>query len=150
MHPITARRLRVTLALLVGVPGTVVFLPMAAFMVYVGLDATIDAVRGGPWNYSPPPTVPSGLLNACWGAAGIIGLAGFWLWVWEPRWTKTPNGKLQVAALVATGMAAMAPFSAALLTAPVQASVWTVLSGLGMLGGVVVLYTQLRHLLSAA
>ncbi len=149
--PVTAsKRLRLTLALLIGVPGTVVFLPLAAFIGYAGLDATIDALRGGPWNYSPPPTLQSGLLNTTWGAAGVTGLVGFWLWVWQPRWSSTQKGKFLIALLVATGMVAMAPLAMALLTSPFEASVWGLLSGLGLIGGTVVIYTQLRRLDGAA
>lgn len=147
MHVTASQRLRLTLALLIGVPGTVVFLPLAAFIGYAGLDATIDALSGG---HSPQPTLQSGLLNTTWGAAGIAGLVGFWLWVWQPNWNSTPKGKFLIALLVATGMVAMTPLAVALLAAPLEASVWSLLSALGLVGGAVVIYTQFRRFHGAA
>jgi hypothetical protein len=150
MDPTATKRLRLSLALLIGLPGTVVFLPLAAFIGYAGIDVIIDALRGGPWNYSPAPTVQAGLLSTGWGAAGIVGLVGFWIWVWQPTWSGTPRGRLLVAALVATGMGAIAPLATALLTAPLQASLWSALSGMGLAAGTIVLYTQLRHFFGTA
>ena len=150
MQVTASKRLRLTLAILIGLPGTVVFLPLAAFIGYAGVDAMIDALRGGPWNYSPPPTLRSGLLNTTWSAAGIAGLVGFWIWVWQPRWNTTPAGRSLIALLVAIGMVAMAPLATALLSTPFEASVWSLLSGLGLVGGALVIYTQLRRLHGAA
>ena len=150
MHPTATKRLRLSLALLIGLPGSVVFLPLSAFIGYAGIDIIIDVLRGGPWNYSPAPTLQDGLLSASWGAAGIVGLVGFWMWVWQPTWNGTLRGRLLVATLVTTGMVAMAPLATSLLMAPLQVSLLSVLSGMGLAAGTIVLYTQLRHLFGTA
>jgi len=143
MYTTATTRLRVTLALLIGVPVTVVYLPLAAYVGCAGLDMIF---RDGPWNNSP---LPIGLLTVTWSAAGIAGLVGFWIWVWQPVWNRTTQGKLLIAMFVAAGMVVVAPL-AKLPTAPLGASVLSLLSALSLVGGAVVLYTQLRHLRDAA
>ena len=138
-----SRTVRWSFAILVGAPGTILFVPLAAFIAYSGSASTVDALRGGPWSYTPAPTVGSGLLYLGWGIAGLLGLLGFWLWALQPAWVGKVAGRWLVAVLVAFGIAAMVPVAAALTYNPLQASVWSVFSVLGIGTGLFVLYHQL-------
>lgn len=140
-----SKPLRWALAILVGLPGTIMFVPLAALFAHAGISAFIDALRGAPWDYSPPPTVVSGLLTASWGIAGFCGVVGFWLWVLQLPWVRTPRGHWTVMACVCLGIAAMLPFSVALVSGPTQTSAWSLFSVAGVVAGVIVLYMQLRR-----
>jgi hypothetical protein len=140
-----SKRVRWALALALGVPGTAVYLPLAALMAFAGFSSAADALQGGPWNYSPPPNLQQGVLYLAWGLAGTLGLLAFWIWVLQPRWLKRPGGKWLVATLLLAGVGSMLPVAAALLSWPPQFSVWSVLALLGILAGLLVLY---HHVLS--
>ncbi len=140
-----SKALRWALAILVGLPGTIMFVPLAALFAHAGISSFIDALRGAPWAYSPPPTLASGLLTASWGIAGFCGIVGFWLWVLQLRWVRTPNGHRTVTACVCLGVGAMLPFAVALVSGPTQTSAWSLFSIAGVVAGVVVLYLQFRR-----
>jgi hypothetical protein len=130
---------------LVGVPGTLIFLPAAAFIAISGASAIADALQGGPWSYSPPPTVAMGLLDAAWGTAGMTGTVGFWVWVTQPRWVGQRWARMTIAGAVGLGVIAMLPFAGALLSRPSQSSIpLAVLAVVGIAAGAFVIYLQLR------
>ena len=110
MHSPPPKRIRWTLALVLGVPGTVVYLPLVALLGFAGFGSFADALQGGPWNYSPPPSLHVGVLYVGWGVAGALSLLGFWFWVFQPRWLNRPTGKWLVAGLLVAGIAAIGLF----------------------------------------
>jgi hypothetical protein len=145
-----SKTLRWSLAVLVGVPGTLLFVPIAAFIAYSGSASAIEALRGGPWSHSPSPTVGLGLLYLGWGVAGLLGLLGFWSWVLQPAWAGTAIGRWFVTSFVALGIAAMVPVARALTYNPIQVSVLSMFALLGITTGLFVLYHQLSAASSAS
>lgn len=138
-----SRRLRWALAILLGIPGTVLFFPLTALVAYAGMSSLFDALSQGGSALVLTPQVRLGIINTVWGLAGVLGLCGFWLWVIEPRCLNARSGRLLVSILVAAGVAAMAPVAVTLLKDPRQASYWLVLPILGIGAGVLVLYQML-------
>ncbi len=134
MHRPPSKRIRWTLALLFGVPGTAMYLSLATFSVFYGFQSAADAIQGGPWSYSSPPSLMQGLFYVAWGFAGVRGLLGFWVWITQPRWLNQPAGKWLVASLLIAGIAAMVAFAAALLWLPPEVSVWSAFAVLSVSG----------------
>jgi hypothetical protein len=87
------------IAICVGLPGTIIFLPMTLIGILGGVE---ELSRATPLWKSPLPLV--------WGGAGLAGLCGFWAWT-----VLGPNAKTTVRTTVAVcvlmGMCAVAPFA---------------------------------------
>lgn len=96
-----SRRFAVKLAaaLLAGLPLTAV----PAFYLAWGLFAGIEGV------FAPPQgrAVQAGALTLTWSLAGILGIAGFWAWVFLARNARQKVRNL-VAVLLAAGIACLA------------------------------------------
>jgi hypothetical protein len=92
---------KTVIALLVGIPGTVLYLPLVLFVVYLGGLSAADQL------YGPLEIAKSGLL-VLWGLAGFLGLAGFWYWVFL-RPDTSRRRRLVAAACVFAGVCAVVP-----------------------------------------
>lgn len=139
----SSKALRLTLALLVGLPGTVVFGPVAGLLVFAGAQSVRDAIDGGPWNYSPPPEIGAGLISLAWGMAGLLGAGGFWVWVAQPSWLRSGLARTFLAGAITLGMLAMVPFTAAVFSPPAQSNLpLGALSAVGILVGALIIYLQ--------
>ena len=68
MEVITNRRLAKVLIATIGGMVTVFLAPWAATFAFVGL-ATLQA--------------PDGIAHLLWGIAGVVGLCGFWVWIFS-------------------------------------------------------------------
>src|SRR5258708_15705791 len=75
-----------TIAVVVGLPGTFVFLPMTLVGIIGGI-AELSTEK-----FSEP------LLGLAWAAAGLTGLCGFWVWT-----ALGPHSKRKVRTAVAAG-----------------------------------------------
>ena len=104
------------LAILVGVPFTI----LGAFYVITGVMFSALALI--------EIDTTAGILPLLWCLAGLMGLIGFWLWVFQPP--QPSKRQLSIhAVLVALGVAAMAPLAI---------SDGSILAIAGMLAGAVV------------
>lgn len=65
------------IAVLVGVPVTALYLPFAVIVIVAGGAASLDAIPQGPLKM-----LKAGAL-ALWGFAGLVGLLGFWAWMFS-------------------------------------------------------------------
>jgi hypothetical protein len=95
------RRFAVKLAaaLLAGLPLTIV----PAFYLAWGFFAGIEGVFGPPRERA----VQAGALTLVWSLGGILGIAGFWAWVFLARNARQKVRNL-IAVLLAAGIAALA------------------------------------------
>jgi len=75
---------KAAIALLVGLPGTVLLFPWAAGFALGNIAVLFGVVTGGPIGMAPHPSITSALLGVMWNAAGLIGLIGFWTWALVP------------------------------------------------------------------
>lgn len=107
MIPTRRTLVRAIFAVVVGVPGTLVFVPVIALALSVFLTGVLGAVMGYSAESGP---MRGALLALAWGGAGVIGLIGFWAWVFMRRGTSR-RGRTAIACCVGAGMCAVAPFA---------------------------------------
>ena len=100
--------LKSAIAVVLGLPGTVLFLPLLALGVVGGLLAIVQALASETGS-----TISLVLLEVApaltWGLAGLVGLMGFWAWVFVPE-SITARGRIVIALCVFVGVCSVAPF----------------------------------------
>jgi hypothetical protein len=95
-------------AAIVGVPGTLVFVPIIALALSTFLFGIVGAGADGNFEFGAPAR--GALLALIWSGAGLAGLMGFWAWVFLRRGAGRRQ-RLAIAACVAAGMCAVVPFA---------------------------------------
>lgn len=98
----TGRRrfiVKLAAAVLAGIPLTVV----PAFYLAWGFFAGLEGMTAAPG----ARTVEAGALTFAWSVGGILGIAGFWAWVFLRRSARQKTRNL-VAVLLAAGLASLA------------------------------------------
>jgi hypothetical protein len=126
------RVVRGLIAILVGLPGTFFMGYAALFVAGIGAFSVPFA-----WSQAVDPnlrieaaaqTAGYGLLMFVWGAAGLVGIAAFWSWVFLRR--PISNGRrIALTVAIVAGIAAVLPIT---LVGP---SVYTWIGALGCITG---------------
>jgi hypothetical protein len=93
-------------AVLVGLPGTVVFLPLIALTIFGSASSIAVALGEGAAGH----VAIAELLPAfVWSVAGFFGLIGFWAWVFS-RSPIPSRARLLIGMCVFVGVLSIAPF----------------------------------------
>jgi hypothetical protein len=142
MRPANAQIAKIAVVLLIGIPGSLVFLPVCGFIIYSGWGTFHDALNGGPWHYSPNPTLEGGALYLLWGLAGFAGVGGFWLWVFREKWAQSVRFNTAVSMLLLAGILAMFPVFFAAWSPPFFFGILPLYTLLGLGTGMVLLYSS--------
>jgi hypothetical protein len=138
--------MRIFFALLIGVPGTFVFGFLAYAAARIGLLSLISALPG-PDNASSLP-LRGGTVLGLWGCAGFVGLAGFWLWVAQPRALQTYPLCLAVGAAILVGFLALLPWAVlSVLPWPPDSPIVATIAVLCLSAALFVAHSQLRFAL---
>ena len=90
-------KIRTALAVVVGIPGTVFFVPLLSVPLLTG------ALSLAEWH-----TRQEGLLFLLWGLGGAIGLVGFWTWVFS-RPPMSRRRRLLLTSAILAGICAVVP-----------------------------------------
>lgn len=90
MPPTRGVKVKAAIAVVAGIPGTVLFAPLLSVPLLTGARSLFD------WQ-----SVQQGLLFFVWGLAGVIGLVGFWVWVF----TRPPISQRRRVLLIASVLA---------------------------------------------
>jgi hypothetical protein len=86
------------IAVLFGLPGTLLFVPVIALGIFTG---GLLLLQG--------PNFFGSIVTLAWGVSGLVGLAGFWAWVFL-RDNISAKGRIIIAACIFSGMCAVVPF----------------------------------------
>lgn len=78
------RALRLALAVIVGIPGTLMLGSLAGIAFYSGVRNAVAALGLIATQSNPLSELGAGAGLAMWGLAGVLGFLGFWLWVFAP------------------------------------------------------------------
>lgn len=114
-----------TIAVLVGVPVTALYLPLVIIVIMLGGAAGFEAIPQGPLK-----TLEVGAL-ALWGFAGLVGLLGFWAWVFS-RTNISASRRIVLAICIFIGVCAVFPL------AGVGSYVYVALAALGCAVGLII------------
>ena len=105
---VTRRALvKAAFAVVVGVPGTLVFVPVIALALVTFVTSVLGVMIGNTAGSAP---VRGALLALVWSAGGLAGLIGFWAWVFM-RPGAPPKARVAIACCIGAGMCAVAPFA---------------------------------------
>lgn len=104
-------RVKPAVALLIGLPTTIVFGAIAALGAVMGI-VMLGVMGAEVADGSVPRNAAGTVLFALWGPAGIAGLAGFWSWVFLPA-APTRRRLLLSAVGLTLGVLALAPITPA-------------------------------------
>jgi hypothetical protein len=87
-----------TIAVLFGLPGTLLFVPVIALGIFTGGMLLVEGSN-----------LFGSAVTLGWGLAGLVGLAGFWAWVFL-RDNPSAKGRIGIAACIFSGICAVVPF----------------------------------------
>jgi hypothetical protein len=100
-----SRLIKGAIAIFVGLPGTVTLFPLAAMMSLAAITGFASEIIEGRLQ-----DVGGGLLLFAWSTAGVVGVLGFWAWIFAAR-RLSQRGRRIAAACVLAGIAAVSPLA---------------------------------------
>jgi catechol 2,3-dioxygenase-like lactoylglutathione lyase family enzyme len=96
---------KVAIAVLLGLPATIVLFPLAALMSYGGAEGLVREATTLEWK-----ELVGGVLLFAWSTAGVLGIVGFWSWTFAARWMSARSRRM-TAFCVFLGVAAILPLA---------------------------------------